>query len=648
MSDDVKMPSAEGASLDASEKAKRVATEHRLFEAMRISSCYRTVNRSPVGHIVIPILLSMRTSGPDPKKNHVILELSWTMIGSMNNLDDQPCGLVKFAFDPKAGDTLDPKYMKPFGLTIGDYIKEEQSENSEEVLHSKAGGIGKLWHDAVVEGQKQIQAQRNLCQISPRPAKLLFLFYNDDNAIRFFYEYMLRYRQFTDPSYLLCGNLYLLIEAHRLGFGWPNSIPYPAKYNYANAFHFLPIESKIRMMYNFNSDLEFPKPLNEITKAVETDPTPSAYKSWLDDMIEKQLWDKRSPIRPIYSPTDEIHILLVIYCTLMIPSPWFADQCVELFSSDPQQQRIGDIIGPIFKDKDYWTRDDDDPSVMAYVGDSKFKGEWRLKDHPHINYGQFHKIVETHENRNILIVEQFLKFMEKLGLEPTTWKHYNRLFEKFSESAQIPGITMEQEPGSELWMGPKRPHDDWIAMFRDAVTQLNLVDKINNLDEIDGMTEMAPTGKKPLTKQESLEMSWIEYLVYNGISYDRNTASSQQLVYDAEHNARRRLDADRKEEEAKDAARRAYWKKLQQDIEKEKREIEAAQEKRRRETARELEQYKRDREKLEQDRKRDYDQLRQKLDKEREEQDKRIKEDAERAARQQAEEWGKDRNNKES
>ncbi len=533
---------------------ERDEVEYRLFEAMRARSiCSTTTNSDASDTIVIPILMSMRTSGPDPKK-HAILELSWMMIGPTKGLRDQPCKSIKFEFDPTENEH-DNEYMTKFRLKIDDYIKSKHQSTKKKELYSKADGIGLLWNASIVESQKQIQAMRKLNQTGNlRRGRPLYLFYNDDNAIRFFYNYMLRYRKGTDHEFAWCGNLYVMAEQRQLDldrFGMYTACP--AKYKSGNSFNRLPIEAKIRLIYGFDCDLEFPDPIGKITENFETDSTPAQYKIKAREKIDKRMWRERSPDRPIYLPEDEIHILLVIYCTLTIRGPWWKEMCKTAFSGDLATRRIIDILASTTQSRDaaYWT--DEDPDVKPYSTDIEaLKGEWELKDDPHPDYKHWYRVREVHEERNEAIVQRFLKFAAKLELDPAS-RRYTLLFDKFNELGQINCYSMDQNPVDELWMGPVRPHDDWIKMFQDAVEQTGLTKDIDT-KPIEDMKEMKPTGRRPLTERQVLMMGVAYSDGYQGIEYDKfYQGLDPALIKEARENGKRQRERELLEREEQTA-----------------------------------------------------------------------------------------------
>ena len=517
---------------------ERDEVEYRLFEAMRTVAICDMARGSD--DIVIPILMSMRTSGPDPAK-HAILELSWMMIGPTKGLRDQPCRSIKFKFDPNESEH-DDEYMEKFRLKIDDY-----KHQSTKKLYSKTEGTGLLWQACIVESQKQIQAMRKLDQTGNlRRGRLLFLFYNDDNAIRFFYNYMLRYRKGTDHEFAWCGNLYVMAEQRQLDldrFGMYTACP--AKYKSGNSFNRLPIEAKIRLIYGFDCDLKFPDPIGKIT---ETDSAPAQYKIKAREKKEKSPWYERSPDRPIYLPEDEIHILLVIYCTLTIRGSWWKEMCRMTFSDDLATRRIIDILASTQgRDAVYWT--DEDPDVKPYSTDIEaLKGEWELKDDPHPDYKHWYRVRKVHEERNEAIVERFLKFAAKLKLDPAS-RHYTLLFDKFNELGQINCYSMDQNPVDELWMGPVRPHDDWIKMFQDAVEQTGLTKDVDT-KLIEDMKEMKPTGRRPLTERQVLMMGLAYSDGYDGIEYDKSYQGlDPALIKEARENGNRQRERERLERE---------------------------------------------------------------------------------------------------
>jgi hypothetical protein len=493
--DDVKMGEPVARRKSDRRKETRDEAEYRLFETMRTVCSYRTAGNT-AHYIIVPMLVSMRTSGPDPAK-HAILELSWMMIGAMKDLDDQPCESIKFEFNSRTQD-CDAGHLKAFGLNLNDYTKG----GTKDKLYSKVDGIGRLWQAFVIEGQKQVEAQRLLRPDIFRIGKPVFLFYNDDNAIRFFYDHVMRYREQPSCSYPKGGNLYQVFESGRVESTHYCS-PYPLKHNEPEAVRFLPAEAKIRTIYNFNHDLEFPEPVGEIEN--EFDSAPEAYKKQIEELIEKGERQRRPSIRPIYSPRDEIHIMLVIYCTLAIPDSLWIDCFMDIFREQLSDARVLDLTEKINKERKYWTADP--------PGTPPFKiEEWRtLHDELIIKVDQkpYYKkqirLIEDREYRSTIINGMFNKMATKIGLKPFS-KHYRPVLDAFRK--------LDEVPDEELELHDERPYEDWVGMMTKAVEQTPGSEKGLNLDAIADMKDPPPIGTKPLMKWNLFEK--VKFLAGNG------------------------------------------------------------------------------------------------------------------------------------
>lgn len=441
-------------SLDESPvKETRTQVEHRLFESMRLRMHHAQ------GTFVAPVLLSMRTSGPDALK-HSILELTWMTICPMRDLEIQPCGHVRFEFDPTR-EQYDAAYMKKYGLNIDDYIREKSRVS----LCSKLEGMTRMWEGCVVDVHKQMKDHKILMNITGRRSYTpLYMFYNDDNAIRFFVKAMFEYRKHFRRTIPITGNFYRVFERGTLDLVVS---PYPFKYNRHKAFAFLPAEIKARRVYNLDCGLEFPVPVGAIDSESEMTRDLAKEIAWETghnpappfELVQNPCyWARgmRPPTRPIYSPQDEIHIMLVLFCTLAIPDwLWPSHMCGDVHEFAKLFTR--DIVEKIEEAEDrHMTTNADEKHEMT--------GRWTLHKYPDEAVEERKKKYENETLRELDAIRHLTYYTNVLNLK-TYSPEYQRLVDLFATHK----LSDETEPL------PCTDTKKWIARFTAAAKQAGVV-----------------------------------------------------------------------------------------------------------------------------------------------------------------------------
>lgn len=268
---------------------KRHREELRLHEMLQIVNCTESAYNFGT-YFVIPIFLSIRTSGPDRHK-HGVLQIAYMMASPLEKLETQPARTINVEFDPSKHEA-DPDHLRRFGLDIKDFVRSEAKNRD---LSTIKEAIDELFDVLTVLCQEQIDKAKRLMRAAEVKPKVMFFIYNDLDALQFFYHWYLPRYRFTyanlpngDTLYNISGDGLLDMERNN----------YPLKIESKYDINDLKTKEKIKAYYNLLTDLPFPEPIGQLANG-----------------------------DPLYSIADEFHILLVVYCTLRIPD-WYIAQSI--------------------------------------------------------------------------------------------------------------------------------------------------------------------------------------------------------------------------------------------------------------------------------------------------------------------------------